>query len=335
MDGKALNNHTPIVAQRTLPGTYTLKLTKDDYTSWERQIEIKSRQTTVVEGATLFLQTEPVSTQAISATISAAANDGSAVAYLVKSGPWMELWLYDLGNQRLTLLDRLSAKETPQPTLHFTHDDYLLILDDAVAGDAHRRYYTVDGALETAPNWFAEYAFLGDGEAETLVRLLSSGPPIARLSEGDYQIDDVFGNLLLVRDRGRGQMLLIDTATSGPPILINIAADWARFDGDHLYLSDGFELHRFDITSGTDTLITRASARMDNVVPYPNSETILLVGQTNVMASDVADQSHPVNTPLFSADVIQSFWIDSRGKFGYAIATVNGVSGLYQIALAK
>ena len=336
LDHHLLSGHTPILARRTLPGTYDLTISKEGYSTWERQIEVKSRQTTVVQGAVLFLQSTPTKVLDVQPVVSAATSDGAYLAYGVKTDPWFEVWLVDLATDRLTLLDRVSSRSLVQPVLHFTHDDYLLILDDAAGGRENRRFFTTQGMLDSVPNWFADYGFTDNGTITELTQGTGVNQNVlARLPLGSYLVDDVFGHLVLVRNQERTMLVLIDTATSGPPILFRTNASIYRFNGDTLYLSDGFESHRYDTKTNTDQLITRSGTPIQSVLLYPSGDTLFMVRATNVIASDVSDATHPVNTTIFSADDIQSFFINSRGTFGYAIATVDGAQGLYQIALEK
>ncbi len=337
LDGEEMPSKTPTLAKRTLPGTYTLTISKDGYTSWQRQIEIKSRETTIIDAAVLFAQNTPTRIQSLDPVVSAATHDGSRFAYVVKGDPWLELWVYELSSQRLTLLDRLSAKTFVQPQLRFSHDDYLLILEDLSTSGDDRRYYTQSGATGEPPAWFAAYTFTEENGATVLNKTSTNGSikHVARFVEGEYELYDVFNNILLISNRNRGQLLILDDTTVGPPILFSTSANWANIDGRHVFLSDGVELHRFDLSTNTDTLITRSSAGVNSVVTYPVGETLFLVNNKGVTAMDVSDPSKPVNTVLLSAEAVQTFWIDHRARIAYAVATINGERGLFQWSIVQ
>lgn len=335
LDDDELADRTPTLQKRILPGTYELRLYKDGYKTWQREVEIKSRQTTAVEEVELFLDLAPEMIVSIDESVSAGSGNG-LVAYAVTADQWLELWIYNPADGAFTLLDRLSSAKVGQPRLHWSHDNYLLILSDVKNNQIAQRFYTSGGPLSSVPSWFAPLALTPAGEQTALTR--SRGQTvetIALLPKDNYQISDVFNNWIVIQDDEQKQLILVDADTQGPPILLNAAAKFYRWQESSILYSDGFELHRYNPSTNKDTLITRSSSQMTDVIPLNNSQTLLITSPTQTAAIDISDLSRPVTTPIVSADSLQSFWLDPRGRKGYFFGTIDGVKGLYQILLTR
>ena len=335
LDDAELSDRTPTLQKRILPGTYHLRLNKEGYKPWEREVEIKSKQTTIVEGVELFLDLAPEMITPIAASVSVGSTNG-LVAYAIAADQWFELWIYNPTNGDFTLLDRLSSAKIGEPQLHWSHDNYLLILSDAKNGKTEQRFYTSNGPLSSVPAWFAPFDLAPEGEQSALTR--SRGQTvetIALLPKNNYQISDVFNNWVVIQDNEQERLILIDSDTQGPPILLNAAAKFYRWQESSILYSDGFELHRYNPSTNSDTLITRSSSQMTDVIPLADSQTLVITTSTQTAAIDISDISRPVNTVIVSADKIQSFWLDPRGRTGYFFGIVNGLAGLYKIALTR
>ena len=68
-----------------------MRLNKEGYKPWEREVEIKSKQTTIVEGVELFLDLAPEMITPIAASVSVGSTNG-LVAYAIAADQWFELW---------------------------------------------------------------------------------------------------------------------------------------------------------------------------------------------------------------------------------------------------
>lgn len=334
LDGQLLSSRTPTLQKRLLPGTYDLELRKDGFRPWHRQIEVKSRQTTVIENVALFLLETPELIHAIDPTTSAA-NHRGVVAYLTQAGAWIELWLYDPESNGYVLLDRLSSSRVVAPSLYWSHDDYLLIMTYTDSRTVKQRFYNHTGPIET-PQWFADYTLEDLGDAVALERRHGENKKtVALLPPGEYFLSEVKDNLVTLIDPLSERLVLVDANTVGPPILLEVNASLFTFADALLFYSDGFEIHRYDLTNSTDTLMTRSSAELINLRPFTTNQTLLITRSTEVSAVDVSDVSRPVTTALTSAENIQTFWTDVKNQTGYFFGTVDGLRGLYRLPLVE
>lgn len=311
LDDQKLDQSTPTVVNRFLPGTYHLRLAKDGYKPWEREVEIKSRQTTIVDNAVLFLDVAPELLKAIEAVEGAASDDGRRFAYATTVGSWIELWVMDVVSGEVTLEDRLSAVATNEANL-------VLRLDRAVAEPPEDEIYALR-------------------QVETGVELTSAidGQILAILPAGNYTIESMRDDWILLRQASAERIILVDTRTDGPPILLNTIAEFYRWSDGQLLYSDGIELHRYDVKNSKDELLTRGSVLITDAIALPQGQTIMIVTAQGVTAVDFSDPASPVRTVIVEVGAIEEFWIDAKGQRGFFYGTVNETAGLYSIRLTR
>lgn len=59
IDGQIQNERTPAVVSNVIPGPHVVSVTKDNYTSWEKTLEVSSKQSTFASQIVLFLIQAP------------------------------------------------------------------------------------------------------------------------------------------------------------------------------------------------------------------------------------------------------------------------------------
>lgn len=128
IDGKKKRKTTPAVIQNTLPGEHTIRLTRDGYTEWEKNLPIKSRETTFVDNATLFLTRPPRLIRNIDTQEYAFEPNNEQLAYLKTEADWIELWIMQIPNKKETLLARLPRSENASYTVNWSANGVYLSL---------------------------------------------------------------------------------------------------------------------------------------------------------------------------------------------------------------
>lgn len=331
------SQHTPAIIKRVIPGNYPLILSKDGYKNWQRDIIVKSRETTTIENAVLFLDASPSKIHDVSPIVSAASPSGEKVAYGVMSEPWFELWTYDVSSDHFLLLDRLSTSRVIDPQLQWAENGNVLVLSATEKTRRVDHYYAADQSLAGVPSSFAEFSLVKSKTNIALTKTSTTGEvkTLAILPINSYRIVDLFDHYILIKDDLHKAIILIDTTTSGPPILLNVNATFYHWQNGLLIYSDGIELHTYDPSRNDDTLITRSGTALVDATVFPIGQTLLIGTKTSIMATDISDLQHPVNTIIVTAESIQSFWVDRNGRNSYFFGTVNGESGLFKITLGK
>lgn len=294
---------TPSLLKNVIPGTYELTLSKEGYHSWQRQIQVNSRETTFVDEVVLFLDSESVGqivedgAEAVSAS-----GNGDRYAYVETGGSWYEIWEADPSSLEQTLLDRqaLTVESTAEQALRLS----------------------IYPALP-------EYLFSSQEEAVLLQQQtdpLAEPRPLALLPSGTYRaIADAEDGVLIMEEDGP-RLFFIDTQTTEAPILLNTRADFFTWDENSLVYGDAFEVHRFDPKSGVDTLITRSGEVLLDARAI-GANTYLFVFADRLIAYDISDASHPVTTVLYRSLTLQNFWLSQDKKTAY-ITSKDSVDGL-------
>lgn len=116
LDGEAQTDRTPSLLDNILPGEHTIKLQKENYTTWEKTLPVESRNTTFVVDAVLFLDTEFAIEDSRTIGMSVLSPNKHEMAYLIEESSWVELWLSGTGDTK-QLLTRLPNNPSATYTL--------------------------------------------------------------------------------------------------------------------------------------------------------------------------------------------------------------------------
>lgn len=106
LDGESVHDETPSVIKKILPNEYKVEVIKEGYLPWSKKLEVKSGETTFAESIVLFLDQIPRATLEREITDSLFSPNRTHLVYITEEASWMEIWLYKLKNQDLTLVDR-------------------------------------------------------------------------------------------------------------------------------------------------------------------------------------------------------------------------------------
>ena len=282
---------TPSVIKNVIPGTYTLSLTKDGYRDWQREVTVRSRETTVVEKIVLFLEAEPtISFLEDGAMAVNASRDDDSYAYVKAGTSWYETWQVNSAGLEQSLLNRIAITDgmTPEEALRLS----------------------LYPALTT-------YTFTTQGNEELVGKKSGSETiSLAILPNGTYRAVQEVGDLVLVIEENGTRLFLIDTQTEGPPILVNARANFFEWGGQGLVYGDGLDAHHYVPEFGSDTLVTRSGETMLDA-RIINGHTFLLAFTDRVVAYDISDPAHPVTTTLMSDDGIKRAWLSEDKKMAY------------------
>jgi hypothetical protein len=120
IDEEKESDRTPSVFDNVFPGKHTITLQRSGYTTWEKTLEIKSRETTFIIDALLFLQSNfdlQDQRDIVHYTLSPNQNQ---LAYLVSEGSWIELWITETNTQSERLLARITKEDNANYELHWS-----------------------------------------------------------------------------------------------------------------------------------------------------------------------------------------------------------------------
>ncbi|PJA45961.1 hypothetical protein CO174_01185, partial [Candidatus Uhrbacteria bacterium CG_4_9_14_3_um_filter_50_9] len=108
IDGVLKSDRTPTVFDDVFPGEHLITLQRSGYTSWEKILEIKSRETTFIANALLFLDSTFENQESRTVSFYSLSPHRDQLAYLISEGSWIELWVTDPSTQSERLLARIT-----------------------------------------------------------------------------------------------------------------------------------------------------------------------------------------------------------------------------------
>lgn len=108
---KIFQDNKVIRIRDLLPNIYNVKIKKEGFHSWEKDLEVKSKLTTFASDIKLFKKNPPkqLINQKIKKFI--ASRDKNKVSYLSQSQLGQEIWIFDLKKQEKSLLYRFSKND--------------------------------------------------------------------------------------------------------------------------------------------------------------------------------------------------------------------------------
>jgi hypothetical protein len=334
LNGKLLSNRTPTVAQRLMPGEYSVTLEKKGYTPWEQHVTVESGRTTYVSGY-LFAQSTPELLLEEDAVAVAANHEGRTAALLVKTEDGFEMWLYDTATRTQQFIGDVIIQDGITPSLAWSiNEDAIVVLNGTTALTALR---VDDGStvamadLDALTNVAPEMTLVDNGvNVEVHTTTLLSLLPLST-----YTVIDRHDDHVLLRDT-RGRTLLL-SLTTGEVSVIDMPStyvDWREESG--LYVaSDGNEIDIMNISTGEKELITRQSTPLIGVMWHPSGGALFAATSDTLFAIESARYQSRVTTTLASNITIQSMWMDANGKAVFFYGVVNDIAGLYRVKLIK
>ncbi|MBU1126644.1 PEGA domain-containing protein, partial [Patescibacteria group bacterium] len=104
LDGNDTEKETPFVFKRIMPDVYEVSIWREGYRSWTGSVEVKSGETALVQPIQLFKEALPE--LLLKKEVTALTPNGNQfVTYLVQSGGWSEIWLYNVQDESSSILD--------------------------------------------------------------------------------------------------------------------------------------------------------------------------------------------------------------------------------------
>lgn len=246
VDGVLMSEKTPAAIDNIIPGMHEVRIEKSGYTTWQKTLDVYSKQTTFAREVVLFLDAPP---------------------------------------------ERLSPSGVGTPV-----------------ADAH----------DWQPMSVA-YTIQEAHDRSVLSRQGENGIAsiLAYLPLGAYTFEATPSPYVLVRDRDRGRLILLDSADTAAPILLNTDATkwtWSR-TGDALLLSDGFDIEVYVPTLHRRETITRLSTPITGLAWYPLGRVAVFGNGGNVYAQELDRRGEPNTTTLVEGLDVVTFWFANDGKW--------------------
>ncbi|NQV13294.1 MAG: PEGA domain-containing protein [Parcubacteria group bacterium] len=142
INDQLVTDKTPYKQSSVFPDTYNIKLTKDDYTTWEKNLTVESKLVTWVSHARIFLLDPPAKIVAQKSAITnfVLAPDYKKIAYVAPGEVGSELWLADIDSaeQKKLFPSEQATKQGSISNLEWSPDSRKVLFNSS------SQYFIVD-----------------------------------------------------------------------------------------------------------------------------------------------------------------------------------------------
>lgn len=184
-DSTIVAQSMPIRLYNKIPGTYNLKLEKEGYKSWEKDVVISSNQTTYIKGITLIKESEPVKilTSLEKNILNIYSNHLSKnIIILTSDEDNFELYSYDKNNEKITSLLKFNSEKEVKIEV----SPFLNILYLEFETNKNKNIYLLN--LDNPENFIANLDFPKQEELKIKWQKDADNPIFISNSENIYKI---------------------------------------------------------------------------------------------------------------------------------------------------
>ncbi len=338
LNGKLSSGVTPYRLSNLTPNSYTVKLEKEGYYSWEKNISVKEGKTNLLVNIPLFKKTAPtriISGNIQNINVSPSFLFRSILALLEETDDSYEITTSDFSGEKRKTLFRQSKKDEP-PKLHgfsFNHQ-FLLIssgvnwfliqteTDELIELPLGKNPLTIQQV-----HWDAEKRNIIIIDTKRVVRF----DPNTRKKEillekenvSDFQIFPN-GTSILFSDSNQNEITAMDAKTEETLFRGEIQTSAWKNNHTFLYASSN-EIFLFDMLKKKKTLITREGGNIQKVFPLRDVNYTLLLQNNSLILLELTGEEPPLRIPLEIEGIqIREFEVSENGKEIF-IATPNGL----------
>lgn len=343
IDNELVADKTPYVVQRLTPGDYGVLLQKSGYKPWSQRVTVNSGETTYIT-ALLFSEIKPELLLEESA-ISVVGDKAGRFIYLLVTDSKVEgsaesIWRYDtitrlqkkltgnVGNTIVTI-----ALNSDESTL-ILHSNTLQNPEETIGIDADTGETLSATGLSAALNAIPEYSLFDNG-SNVEMRLISTNALVALLPSSTYTTIFRENNVAILTDsRNRAYLLNLSTQT-----VSQIDLPTALLSGsstEHLLAaSDGNEIDIYNPQSNERTFIARQSDPILALAWHSSEQALFFATASKILVIERnKEETHETTTIVDNANIV-NMWPDTNGKNLTFFGTVNGITGIWKVALTQ
>lgn len=129
IDEKLTKYKTPARISNVMPGEHLISLSKTNYYSWNKKLNIKEQETAFAENIILFRKSEPEILEEQQIESIDFSPDGRFAIFVVNDKTQDYLYLLNLGNQKIRLIYN-NGKQFDEPTARWSNNGAFLLFQD-------------------------------------------------------------------------------------------------------------------------------------------------------------------------------------------------------------
>ena len=338
MNNVLIADKAPYVAQRLTPGNYDVLLQKTGYRSWNQHVDVGSGSTTYIT-ALLFSDTKPELLLEESALSVVGDRSGRFIYLLVESGRGHEVWRYDT----VTRLQRQLSRGVGDAITHIdlNNDQSTLLLstndggtDGTMAINTETGFSLNEEEVANAINTLPEYSFFDNG-SNVEMRLTSTDELVTLLSPSTYTVIFRNSSIAMLKDtRDRAYLIDLKTQTVTQIDLATTLLSESPTD-NLLAASDGNEIDVYNPKTGERSFIARQSEPILALAWHSSDRALLFATASKIIAIERDKYETRETTTLVDNASIIDMWPDTTGKSLTFFGTVDGITGIWKVALTQ
>lgn len=332
---------TPAKIKNLVPGKYTLKLEKEGYWPLEKNIEIKSGQTSFAEDFIMFKKSLPLNIAICEPQKFILSNNNKNIS---------------LENDKLLIDLKTGSSKSID-----TNNDYLNLNLESDAYNLQwdqnktKLYYQLANqirCLNLADNSSQSFFSQGNYLAYTTYQnklytvekinnkiylhiynnensLIES---TVNLPEGLYSFE-IRDNHLSLYENTNQSLYLLNHSTKIPIIRkIEKVKDWQWIRDNHIVWYNDFEVYSMDISNGRPNLIIRISEKITGLAWNKAKYYLLYSSEKNIWIVNLnLEKITPIN--ILQADAINNLSLDEKNQIVYFYANIDNKLGIYKLQL--
>lgn len=324
LNGELRKETTPARIANLFPNDYTIKIEKENFYPWQKNLPIESSLTTFAENITLFEKLLPAEVVENNSELFSLAPNKEKIIYLDKKETGDEVWLLNFKNNKSSLIYRISEGKNDIVNLEWSNDNQkvLLTVNFSDATDSHK--YIM---INTETNEISVYQKLSD------FYFTFSGVPINIADANllpDLDVATGYSGAVAVLDKKTKNISVVKPTSLD--VIFETKADQAAWSSDVkklLYTTD-FEIWIYNFSTEEKTLISRYSQEIKKV-DWVNENYIaaLLGGAVKIIELDERDQRNVID--LIAPGEINNFFIDSAKQSIYFSGVIGNKKGVFEL----
>lgn len=324
LNGKLRSETTPARIANLLPGDYAIKIEKENFYPWQKNLPMESRLTTFAENIFLFKKNLPLEVVETGSEFFSLSPNGQKMVYLKKQETGNEVWLLNLKNSQKKLIYRLSDRTSDAVNFEWSGDGQKILLTLVFNKTPQTNSYILldaqTGQISVYQN-LSDFYFSFSGVPSGLV--LAS-----RLSE--FSLAASPAGSVAVWDKKTKHLSVVKPSSGDVFFETNTDRFAWSPDGRKLLYFVDFELWIYDFSAEKQTLVSRYSQEVERIDWVSENYVVILLNNTiKTIELDERDQRNI--TDLLTLEQIDNFYVDRTRQKIYFSGAIGNKKGVFEL----
>jgi len=319
INDKKQKENTPAVIDDVMPGKHIVRVQKDGYTSWQKTLEVNSKQSTFANDIILFLEQDQEPTIITLETNPIINRSTKQWTYITDDGSWIEVLMKENFDAQPKSLLRLPKQKSQTYSVEWTDTNEILFIEATGTKKAKTLLNIQTGEQKPFDEKLSPFTIknLSDRSVLSVKGENDIAKIIAYLPLGSYTFEDSPNPYLLLKDTAHNSLILIDPTQTQEQILLNVSANqwnWSN-TGNALLFSDGFDVAVYSPFSHKQETLTRVSEPIIGLKWYEKGLVAIFTSQEGITALELDQRSQRNKMTLVKESAVNEFWFENGGEW--------------------